>query len=196
MNALLALMTAVTLTLHVRTEYPQGVGLNTCTAVYVTPTEALTAAHCIHNSDGVKAWVRDANNRSFSATLIEIDKKNDIALLAIHGPAHPYVKLGTDVQRTERVYTLNSGEDMIGTYAEGVIANLILDPVTETPQLLHSAPILAGASGSGLFDGRGRLVGINTMSNKVFSVAVSLLPMRHLLENMALKQQISVTQGS
>lgn len=196
MTSLLALMTALTLTIHVRTISDEHAVLNTCTAVFVGPQTVLTAAHCIHGGEGMKGWGKDSKNKSFTLTLEAIDVNKDLALLHVKGPVHPYARLGTSVGRTDRIYTLNSGEDMIQTYAEGVVANLVLDPITSVPLIVHTAPILPGASGSGLFDKRGRLVGINVMTQKVFSLAVDLVTVHHFLEDAAKTKEITAIQGA
>lgn len=186
---LIALMSLVTLTLHVQTPTPRGPALNTCTAVYIGPTTALTAAHCVRDYHG-KAWVKTNEGKSFKAVLITADPLVDLALLDIKGPAHDYTQLGKGVDRGDKVYILSSEDDMIGTYGEGLVENLIADEELGTPFVIHSVGILPGASGSGLFDRRGQLVGINVAILRSVSQAVDVSAINYFLTCATLKGQI------
>ncbi len=66
------------------------------------------------------------------------------------------------------------------TYAEGVVENIIRDQYNII-SLVHSASILGGASGSGLFNSRGELVGINTATYKSLTNAVDLTEIQYFL---------------
>lgn len=188
MMSLIAYLTLVTLTFHGRmTNDTGGAWLNTCTAVYVSPQTALTAAHCVRDVKDNKMWVRTSDGKSFEASIIRRDNKRDLALLSIKGPKRPYVKLGSPAKVGDAVYSVNSGAGLRETYGEGYVANVIIDSdLNYTPMVLHTAAVRRGASGSGLFDKRGRLIGINTISMGALSEAVDIVPIRHFLEETEL----------
>lgn len=167
--SLIAYLTLVTLTLHIK--YPGGMA--TCTGVYISPNEALTASHCVDHLYA-KIWVKNSDNKSFSATVENKNKNSDLCLLKINGPAHKYAELGKVARKGDHIYTMSSEEDMPYTYGEGIVANTITDPDNYTEQIVSSISILPGASGSGLFDDRGLLVGINTMKQEGLSFATDL----------------------
>lgn len=188
MIKLIALMSALTLTFHGRMVSKRGnIGLNTCTAIYVSPHEALTAAHCVaFAAVPERMWVKTDGNKSFSVNVVAKDVINDLALLDIDGPpAKNYAKLATrPLKKGDRVYLVSSELDFVGTYSEGYIANFVLDTFSETtPVILHTAPIKSGASGSGLFNSHGELIGINVLSAGTLSEAVDIHVVRKFLED-------------
>jgi serine protease Do len=166
---LIKLLMSLTLTLHIAHNHSGGV----CTAVWISPTEAITASHCVESPKD-KLFVKDELNRSFTATLERQDDQVDLALIKIQSPKHKYVKMGKPLIRGDKVYVMHSGNDFSNTYGEGIVANIILDPINYALTLLHSAPIVPGASGSGLFNEKGELVGINTAMYKALSSAVDI----------------------
>ncbi len=184
---LIPLLTMATLTLHIQekirnTDGKEQILLATCSAVMISENEALTAEHCVHTSTG-KLWALDSNNRSFTAIIERVDKVNDICLIKLVSPIpHTYVNIGHMVNKGDRIYTVNSGDDFIGTFGEGMVANIIKDPQTDTVSIIHTSPILPGASGSGLFNWRGQLVGINTAMYKNLSNAVDITEIEYFLK--------------
>jgi len=153
-----------------------------CTAVYISPTEALTAAHCVRNASNYM-WIHDDSaNKSYSAEVIYADPQHDLALItAPRATNRPFVNLGTGVVRMDPIYTYNSGDGIPGNWNQGIVSNLIIDPDTNTHQILHTASILSGASGSGLFDKKGHLIGINTMTQGAMAYAVDISEIRAFL---------------
>lgn len=190
--SLLALLTAVTLTFHtnVTNKETGETALNTCTAVFISPNEALTARHCIH---GDKSWVKDADNKSFSATLVRMDSTQDLALIQVIGIPHKYAQLGKPVQKGEKIYLYSSEDDMIGTYGEGTVENIVIDQ--GVPMIVHSASILPGGSGSGLFNSKGELVGINTITMGSLSKAVDMTAINYFLGRVRLEQHNGSREG-
>lgn len=185
MNFLIPLLMSLTLTLHVQTrsrgvDYKENIIISGCTAVWVSPTEALTAAHCVEHSTG-RMWVLDSDNRSFSASVERIDKRLDLCLLKIKAPKHLYAKMGYFVNRGDKVFIMNSGNFMNNMYGEGIVANILDDPDEMTLSVIHTATILPGASGSGLFNARGELVGINTATYHALTSAVDLTEIEYFL---------------
>ncbi len=169
----------LTVTIHVsvpepKMQDPHFYGLNTCSGVFVSPTEILTAAHCVSDSRGHQ-WIRTSDEISYAVSIEKVDKQLDLALLKISKPIeHSYVELSRAVDITDNIYTVNSGEDFIGTYNQGVVMNKYIDGDSGSITLLHNALIVPGASGSGLFSGNGKLVGINLFVLHGLSGAISI----------------------
>ncbi len=185
-NILITFLTVVSITLHIqyKTKSPLGkdfIGIATCSAVMISENEALTAAHCMENSTG-HLWALDSNEKSFSVTVEKINKKMDLCLVKLNSPiSHSYASLGHYVNKGNFIASLNSGNDFIGTYVEGKVSNIIKDPENGVISIIHSATILPGASGSGLFNYRGQLIGINTAMYHNLSNAVDITEINYFL---------------
>lgn len=185
-TSLLTYLSAVTLTLQIQATNVRDsqTYLNTCTAVMVSPNTALTAAHCLRRNQSGRMWVKTSDGKSFSAELVHKQSLKDLALIKIHCPPRTvYARLGRPVKRRDRVYTLNSGRGIAGTYGEGIVKNVILEDeyAFETHMIMHSAEISKGASGSGLFNKHRELVGINTLTFGASSEAVDISEIRRFL---------------
>jgi S1-C subfamily serine protease len=184
-SSLITLLSLATVTVHIQGKSPTGeIGMITCSAVFISPNEVLTANHCTEDSTG-KMWVKDYDGKSWSAKVLYQSKHFDLALLSVQAPPHQYVKFGKPLVRGEPVYIMSSEEDMPYTYGEGVTANLILDEGVLT--VTHTASILQGASGSGLFNRKGQLVGINTAILRTLSMAVDISEVNYFLGHARLR---------
>jgi V8-like Glu-specific endopeptidase len=60
------------------------------------------------------------------------------------------------------------------TYGEGHVKNVLIDNDTNILTLVYAAASLPGSSGSGVFDEKGRLIGIHTMGYKSVSYATDI----------------------
>jgi len=181
-----SLLAVYAVTIHISSTFPtpqdpKNYDIGSCSGVFISGNEILTAAHCFSASRNHQ-WVKTDDDKSYEAKVESIDFLDDLAVVVVPKiKDHPYVRLGKRVGRGDHVYTVNSGDDIKDTYNEGVVNNLILDPDTNVPEIMHSASIDFGASGSGLFDKKGRLVGINTMKRGPFGYAVDIAPIRDFL---------------
>ncbi len=184
MNLYLALA-AITVTVHTSVpspthQNPHRYGLTTCTGVFVGPDEILTAGHCVSESRGHQ-WIKTFDNKSISVTIKKLDKHKDLALLKVTKPInHAYTSLGNPVIRGDAVYTVNSGGEFERTYNTGMVNNLITEESTLT--ILHSALMMFGASGSGLFNSQCQIVGINVANVQNFSEAVDVREIKAFLD--------------
>lgn len=180
---MIELLTALTLTVQVQLWTPkEGYSMATCTAVYISPTEALTAGHCVEDSTG-HVWVKNHKKQSFTAHIKKVDVINDLCLLSMESPKSPYAKLGEPADKGDKIFIMSSEMDMPYTYGEGIVANIIRDIDTDTLQLVHTAVILSGASGSGLFNEHGELVGINIAKMGAISFAVDETIVKNFLKH-------------
>jgi len=122
----------------------------------------VTAAHVVEGSSRVEV-VSSAGKRS--ATIVEIDPKNDLAVLRIGGSGYPAAPLTSsrDVKMGQAVFTIGfPNTDIQGAspkFTRGEISSVsgIRD---EPTQWQISVPVQSGNSGSPLFDESGNVVGI------------------------------------
>lgn len=187
MNIYSALL-LVTATLHVSVpaptlQHPDNYSNNTCTAVFISPNELLTAAHCVRLSRG-QQWIKTNENKSLSVIIEKTNYQKDLALLKIKDKnfRHVFAGIGSPVQKADEVYTVNSGEDFEKTFNHGMVNNIIIDDENGTLSILHSATILPGASGSGLFNYKHELIGINTTMIRSFGTAVDVMEINEFLD--------------
>jgi cytochrome c-type biogenesis protein CcmH/NrfG len=96
------------------------------------------------------------------ATVASQDSTHDLVQLRVPGLTVPAVplRLSTDLRVGERVYAIGAPQGLELSISEGLISGLRLFDGRRAIQT--TAPISAGSSGGGLFDDRGRLVGITT----------------------------------
>ncbi len=162
-----------------------------CTAEYIDPHTIITAAHCVNDGKGMFK-IRTYDREEAVAKLKYYSKKDDLAIFTVDRPSLKYAKLGPETYRGQSVQMLSSEDGMAGTYATGIVANRYLDPDYLTPQIVHTCPMVGGASGSGLYNSKGELVGINVQTLGVVSYAVDTLRVRHFIEDYY--QRIELTR--
>lgn len=185
--SLYAYLCMISVTLHVSVNSPtpkdpKAYDLIGCSGVFISPNEVLTAGHCLSHSRGHQ-WVKLNDGNSYLAVIEKVDVMKDLGLLKIPKlAAHEYVTFGSPVHVTDKICTVNSGDGYEKTYNEGFVNNLIDEEDTNTLTILHSATIFHGASGSGLFDNRGRLVGINVETIQSLVGAVDLTEINQFLK--------------
>ncbi len=180
---LLLLMSHFVVTLHlVKMEEPSKIALLNdlfpprpvevlCSGVYVAPKTVMTAGHCVSALYKDKLWVK-TEGKTYSASVVLYSKERDLALLHVAGVPHEFVRIGNSPNKLDDVYTYNSSYGMEGTYGKGYVTNLIRDERTNEPNIVTSIGIYPGASGGGLFDKSGYLIGIWSTYLPGFSFAV------------------------
>ena len=160
---------------------PKNYGLSTCSGVFIGPDTVLTANHCVAESRGHQ-WIKTDDGISYSAIILRKDKIKDLALLKVMNMKnHAYANLGLPTDISQKVYTVNSGHGYEHTYNEGIVNNLFEEEDTNTLQIMHNTLIWPGASGSGLFNSRGELIGINVAVMKGLSAAVDITVVKEFL---------------
>lgn len=181
---LITLLAAVTLTFHGQEKGQLTGGLydNTCTAVVISENMALSASHCVEDVPMIgKLTVVDDKGKKYSAHLVLHDKKKDLAVFRIDHKFKQWAALGAMPAKGDKVYTYNSGEDIIGTYNEGIVCNIFKDKESGNNVLLTNVLILPGASGSGLFNFKGELIGINQWVMKTMTGSIDIKEIRKFL---------------
>lgn len=182
---LFALISAATLTIYIPSSYRTITGgiresVNTCTAVAISPDTFLTAQHCIEDITGP---IIIKHHPKIKVLLIKQDKERDLALCKVKGLTLHNRPLGQEPFVTDVVYTVHSGEGLEGTYSEGVIQNICKDdPDDVRVHIRDSILIVQGASGSGLFNKRAELIGLNVIKDETGSLAVDLETIKHFLK--------------
>ncbi len=182
---LIVILAAMTLTFHGQepNKLFGGMSDNTCTAVLLSADIAISANHCVKDVPLTgKLTVLGEDNKKYKAHLLYNDDNRDLILIKIDHKYKSWAKLGKMPVKGEKVYTYNSGEDMAGTYNEGIICNIVKDPETGVGELIHNVGILGGASGSGLFNAKGELIGINLFTLHGLAGADDINAVRNFLK--------------
>lgn len=128
-------------------------------AVVIGPGRLVTNCHVLARAQRV-AVARD--NVSYGATLEHPDPERDLCLLRVANFTAPAVTVaGAEGMKTgARVYAIASPRGQDQTIADGLLTALKRGAAGEVSALQVTVPMAAGGSGGGLFDARGRLVGI------------------------------------
>lgn len=127
--------------------------------VAVAPDQIITNKHVIEG--GASLQIKQGST-TWSATVAYLDPDHDLCRLKVEGLRAPAVsvRLSSVLNVGERVYSIGAPEGLELTISEGLISGL---REFEQARLIQtSAAISHGSSGGGLFDARGKLVGITT----------------------------------
>jgi hypothetical protein len=132
--------------------------LGTGSGVVIGPERMITNCHVLVKAKGI--LVR-RGNVSHEAKLEYPDVDRDLCTLTVPELKAPAVAIAelSSVKIGNRAYVVGYPEGLTLTLSEGLISGLHRHDVTP---IQTSAPISPGSSGGGLFDDRGRLVGITT----------------------------------
>ena len=131
----------------------QGSGVAAAHEGVITNRHVVEGAAALRVRQGMRTWV---------ATVAVQDSAHDVVQLRVPGLTAPAVPLrvSTDLRIGERVYAIGAPQGLELSISEGLISGLRVFDGRRAIQT--TAPISAGSSGGGLFDDRGRLVGITT----------------------------------
>lgn len=122
-------------------------------------TWVVTNAHVVSGSQAVTIAI---GTQTYKATVKYIDEDLDIALLNIPDTAIPIVETAnaSETSIADRVYAIGSPLGLENSISEGIISGLREFKSAKVVQT--TAAISKGNSGGGLFDTKGRLIGITT----------------------------------
>lgn len=118
-----------------------------------------TNAHVIEGATLLKVLHQ---KKYYEASLLYIDGGRDVCTLKVKGFKVPPVILGTSnhLRVGSRIYAIGAPKGLILTMSEGIISSL--RPVEGGQYIQITAPISPGSSGGGLFDEKGKLIGLTT----------------------------------
>lgn len=144
----------------VATVGPQRAPLSTGSAVVIGPGQLVTACHVLAGARGVTV---QRDNVSYGATLDAPDVERDICLLKVANFNAPAVALSTGAPAFgQRVFTAVAAEDGRVALNQGAVAGMRAGADGSLDRIQASVAPAANASGGGLFDDSGRLVGVLT----------------------------------
>ncbi len=143
----------------VRSDGSQGSG------VIINPGELIiTNAHVVGSADTVEIVTSD--RRRVPADVVEADARQDLAVLRPSGVVGPGARLAREpvggLRLGDQVFAIGSPFGLHNTVTAGVVSATGRQNRNGVPMIQTDAPINPGNSGGGLFDLRGRLVGIPT----------------------------------
>ncbi|MBU3737451.1 MAG: PDZ domain-containing protein [Rhodoferax sp.] len=123
----------------------------------------MTNAHVVR--DALRISVRLKDRRTFDATLLGLDTATDIALLRIQANGLPVVTLGdtSDLQVGDPVLAIGSPFGLEQSATQGIVSAIArsLPGDGVVPFIQTDAAVNPGSSGGPLFNGDGRVIGVN-----------------------------------
>lgn len=137
--------------------------LATGSGVVVAPGRVVTNCHVLARARRV-ALTRE--NVSYGATLEHPDPERDLCQLKVANFTAPAVPIaGVDSLKIgSRVYAIGNPRGFEQTISDGLLSGVRRSEDGSFTALQITVPISRGSSGGGLFDARGRLIGITTFS--------------------------------
>ncbi len=118
---------------------------------------------------GTKVTVVTADNREVPAEVVASDPQRDLDVLRPQGSVGPGAALAAEpdagLRAGDTVFAIGSPFGLMNTVTVGVVSAVNRPDSSGQPMIQTDAPINPGNSGGGLFDLRGRLVGIPTSIN-------------------------------
>lgn len=127
--------------------------------VVLTPNYVVTNKHVVERAFSIKVTYR---NRVLLASLSHMHPDLDLCQLHVESLGAPTFSLrdARDLEVGERVFAIGAPLGFDLTISDGLVSGLrVLNGVN---MIQTSAPVSGGSSGGGLFDSRGKLVGIIT----------------------------------
>jgi putative serine protease PepD len=143
----------------VRSDIGQGSGV-----VIAGRNLVVTNHHVIDGTDRVVLVTSD--DRSISATVVADDPDQDLAILRPAGLVGPGAAIAAEpdggLRQGDQVFAIGSPFGLQNSVTAGIVSAVGRTNRNGVPMIQTDAPINPGNSGGGLFDLRGRLVGIPT----------------------------------
>lgn len=124
----------------------------------------LTNAHVVEGADKVRVQLN--NNKEYTAEVIGMDKRTDVALVKIQGEHLPVAKLGDSdqVQVGDWVLAIGSPFGFTHTATQGIVSAVArnLPRGDYVPFIQTDAAVNPGNSGGPLFNSKGEVIAINS----------------------------------
>lgn len=149
----------------VRTQDSSGRALAQGSAVVVARERLVTNCRVLARANAVAV---SRENVTYSASLEYPDPDRDLCQLKVTGFPAPAVAVAPpETLRTgARVYAIGSPQGRETTISEGMLSGIQRNERSDVEALPITTPIEPGASGGGLFDAQGRLIGITVVALK------------------------------
>ena len=150
----------------VQVQTPNGLG----SGVVIRPRGLIiTNNHVIEDASGDEVMVITADKRKVPATIAARNPSKDLAVLKPKGSVGEGVELAAEpdgaLRSGDQVFAIGSPFGLQGTVTVGVVSAVSRQGDGGMRMIQTDAPINPGNSGGGLFDLRGRLVGVPTSIN-------------------------------
>lgn len=158
--------------------------------VVVAPNRVATNCHVLRNTQ--RAWISQGEDIHTFST-VRADTRHDMCLLEFDDLPLKPVPLGTstDLHNGDPVYALGHSNGTLAPQTSGgQVASLY--PYDDALVIRSSARFSLGASGSPLFDGQGRLIGINTFKTPGRTAYFYAIPVEWLREVERLPAQTTL----
>lgn len=137
--------------------------------VVTSPRGLIITNEHVAGARGDDVMVVTADDRRVPATVVMSDASRDLAVLRPQGEVGQGVQIAPEpdaaLRPGDQVFAIGSPFGLQGTVTVGVVSAVNREGDNGTPMIQTDAPINPGNSGGGLFDLRGRLVGVPTSIN-------------------------------
>lgn len=159
----------------------------------------LTNAHVVEGADKVRVQLID--NKEYSANVIGMDKRTDIALIKVEADELPVAVLGDSdsVQVGDWVLAIGSPFGFTHTATAGIVSAVgrSLPSGVYVPFIQTDAAINPGNSGGPLFNSKGEVIAVNSQiysrsgnfAGLGFSVPINMA--KHIAEQLKSGQEVS-----
>lgn len=136
-----------------------------CSGTFISEDKILSAAHCFESYTPTNIWIRDIDGVSYVAELIKLDSAHDLSLLQVSGLHHKYAKLGKHLRVGENILNVGSPLNLEFLVSHGIVSAVNYEILGyQSLYTVTDAMINPGSSGGGVFNSKGQLIGVNTMT--------------------------------
>jgi S1-C subfamily serine protease len=146
---------------QIRTYDSDGLPLGLGSAVVIAPETLVTNCHVLRKAS---RFVVGKDNVTYGGKLEmwDPDPNRDLCQVKVRNLNAPAATIGSAESLVvgQNVYALGNPAGLELTFSAGLISSIRRDEAGKIVRIQTSAPISSGSSGGGLFDDRGRLVGI------------------------------------
>ena len=133
------------------------------------PNQVATNCHVVDESpNDIRVYKgenrRAVRNAPYAAEIVSGDRERDVCILSVPGlwaiPAK--IRSVAELEIGESVYAVGTPKGLDFSISNGIVSQLRGKDGESAPLIQTNAAISPGSSGGGLFDSRGRLVGLTT----------------------------------